>query len=104
LGELALDRTQLRGVRKTALAALQNVPALDVYGLYFDIAANDPDEEVQQNAIYYIGQHSKDKVKSIDLLAQLFEKLSQDRMLGLRSCLYAVASVGNNERWIFWSK
>jgi HEAT repeat protein/TolA-binding protein len=95
LKDLALDRTQPRELRKSAIYYIRDINEVDVYGLFVDLAMNDPDKEIQQTAVYYIAQNSKDKGKSVDLLIQLFDKLPTERTEALESCLYGVASVGD---------
>ena len=97
LKDLVLDRNQPREVRKSAIAYIREVSDVDVYGLFVDVAMNDPDKEIQQTAIYYIAQNSKDKGKSVDLLIQLFDKLPAERTGALESCLYGIASVGDTK-------
>ncbi len=95
LKELALDRNQPREIRRSAIYAVREFSDIDVYALFVDLAMNDTDKDIQQMAIYYIGHNSKDKSKSLNLLIQLFDKLPAERTQSLESCLYGIASVGD---------
>jgi HEAT repeat protein len=94
--DLVADTKQPRQVRTSAMYALRDFTDFDVVAYFMELARTDPDHEIQATAIYYIGQSSKDKSKSLDALIKLFDTIPQDRTQTLESLLYSIASVGND--------
>ncbi|MCI0706856.1 MAG: HEAT repeat domain-containing protein [Ignavibacteriae bacterium] len=59
LRDYALDRTQQKEVRETALHSLKEIKNADALAVYLEIAKNDPDDKLRQTALYYIGQFAR---------------------------------------------
>lgn len=102
--EFLLDQKQSKNVRESVMNSLTNLKHPETLNLFLQVAKSDPDERVQQTAIYYIGQLSKNKAKNLETLISLYDSMPKDRTRSLESLLYAVASIGNDQAVDFLSK
>jgi len=102
--EFLMDQKQPRKVRESVIYSLSNLRQDSVIDLLIQTAKNDPDERIQENAIYYIGQLGKKKAKSIEVLTKLFDEIPKDRTKSLENVLYAVASIGTDQSVEFLGK
>jgi HEAT repeat protein len=102
--EFLMDQTQPRKVRESVIYSLSNLRHDSVLDLLIQTAKSDPDERIQENAIYYIGQLGKKKAKSIEVLTKLFDEIPKDRTKSLENVLYAVASIGTDQSVEFLGK
>jgi HEAT repeat protein len=59
LSEYALDKSESRGIREAALSSLRSIRGSKAVSLYLDVAKNDPDEQIQQMALYFFVDASK---------------------------------------------
>jgi len=59
LKEYAVDRNQDREIREAALSSLRSLQGNKAAALYLDVAKTDPDEHMQQIALYYFVDASK---------------------------------------------
>ena len=59
LKEYALDRTQEREVRETALYSLKEIRGTNPLSIYLEIIKNDTDDRLRRSALYYIGQMAR---------------------------------------------
>ena len=59
LSEYALDKSESRDLREAALSSLRSVRGSKAAALYLDVAKNDPDERIQQMALYLYVDASK---------------------------------------------
>lgn len=76
LSEFARDRGQNREIREAALHALQSMKGKKPSSLYLDLAKNDPDERIQQMALYlYADANAKEPEISFSAL----KEIAQDR-------------------------
>lgn len=102
--EFLLDHKQSRNVRESVIYSLTNLKHPGTLNLLLQVAKSDPDERIQQSAIYQIGQLSKNKAKNLETLISLYDSMPKDRTRSLESLLYAVASIGNDQAVDFLSK
>ena len=59
LSEYALDKNEGREMREAALSSLRSIRGSKAASLYLDVAKNDPDERMQQMALYFFVDASK---------------------------------------------
>lgn len=104
LKEVAVDSKQPRQLREAALDALTNFEKFDMTPVLVEIAKNDTSEELQAYAVDYIGEHSKDKDKSVALLVDLFNSVPKHRTAQLETIFYSIAEVGNDKAVDFLSR
>jgi hypothetical protein len=96
LKEVAINTKQPKALRIAALDALSNFRKNDVLSVYMEIAQTDTSEDLQESAIDFISQNTKDKNKSVSLLIELFSKVPKQRKEQHESIFYAIADVGND--------
>ncbi|MBI1805006.1 MAG: HEAT repeat domain-containing protein [Ignavibacteriae bacterium] len=96
LKEVALNTKQPKVLRIAALDALSNFKKNDVLSVYVEIARTDTSEDLQESAIDFISQHTRDKNKSVLLLIDLFSAVPKQRKEQRESIFYAIADVGND--------
>jgi HEAT repeat protein len=97
LRDVAVDKTQPRALRESALDALSNFTHFDVLPVFLDVVKKDTSEEVQNMAIDYIGQISKDKNRLAETLRDLFYAVPRSRTEQLQTILSSIAEVGNDK-------
>ena len=85
-----------RPLREASLDALSQFKRFDVLPVYLDIAKRDTSEDLQNYAIDYIGQHGKDKGKTVQTLIDLFRMLPNDRTEQRKTIFYSIADIGND--------
>ncbi|MBI3787760.1 MAG: HEAT repeat domain-containing protein [Ignavibacteriales bacterium] len=102
--EFLLDQKQPKNTRESAMYSLSSLRHPEALNLLLQVAKSDPNEQIQQSAIYYIGQLSTSKSKNLETLILLFDATPKDRTRALESVLYAVASIGNDQAVDFLSK
>ncbi|HEY4613079.1 MAG TPA: HEAT repeat domain-containing protein, partial [Bacteroidota bacterium] len=69
LQEIAMDQSQHRELRQSAMNALQRADRGKALELYISVAKSDPDEDVRKDAVYYIGQYArKDDERAFGIL------------------------------------
>jgi HEAT repeat protein len=76
LSEFARDRTQNSEIREAALHALQSMKGKKATALYLDLAKNDPDERIQQMALYL---YAYANVKEPDNTFVVLKEIAADR-------------------------
>ena len=96
LKEVALNIEQPKVLRIAALDALSNFKKNDVLSVYMEIARKDTSEDLQESAIDFISQNTRDKNKSVSLLIDLFGAIPKQRKGQRESIFYAIADVGND--------
>lgn len=97
LRDVASDESQPLPLREAALDALSNFRKFDVLSLFVDIARNDTSRRLQNFAVDYITEVSKDKNKSVDVLIDLFNTLPKNREEQAATIFYSIAEVGNEK-------
>lgn len=97
LKEVALDRSQPRIMRVTAVQSLGDFHRFDIVPTLVEIAKGDPDDDVREYAIYSIGDASKDKNKTVDHLITIFNATPKQKGKQLETLLYVIADVGNDK-------
>jgi HEAT repeat protein len=97
LKEVALDRSQPRIMRVTAVQSLGDFKRFDIMPTLVEMAKSDPDDEVREYAVYSIGDASKDKNKTVETLVTLFNATPKQKEKQLESILYVIADVGNDK-------
>ena len=96
LKTVALDRTQQEPVRLAAMDALTGFTRFDPLPVFVEIARKDTNAHLQDYAIDFIGEDSKDKSKSVDALIDLFTSLPDHRKRQGETILYSIADLGND--------
>jgi len=104
LKDVALDVTQSHYLRRAALDVLTDFKKFDVAQVLLELAKNDTSEQMQNAAIEYLGQTSKDKNRSVETLVVLFQSIPKHRKGQLETVLYAVAEIGNDKAIDFLSR
>lgn len=102
--EILLDQKQAKNTREGAMHSLTSLRHPETLNILLQVVKSDPNEQIQQSAIYYIGQLSKNKSKNLEILILLYDSTPKDRTRSLESVLYAVASIGNDQAVDFLSK
>ncbi|GEM_PF-848283 len=97
LRDVALDPKQPRMLRETALEALSNFSHSDVLPVFLEVAKRDTSEVIQNMAIDYMGQISKNKNRSLETLAELFAVIPKKRVTQLQTVLSSIAEIGNDK-------
>ena len=102
--EVLLDQNQPKEMRRAAIYSLTRLKHSDALNLLLQVAKTDPDEEMQQTAIYHIAQMSKSKEKSLATLVSLFDSIPKSRVQTLNGIIYSIATIGNDEAVEFLGK
>ena len=97
LRDVAIDRTQPRELRQAAMDALSNFTQLDVLPVFLEVVKKDTNEEIQNVAIDYMGQLSKNKNRSVETLAELFHAIPEYRNEQRQTVLSSIAEIGNDK-------
>jgi tetratricopeptide (TPR) repeat protein len=104
LRDVALDRSQPHQLREAAMDALSDFRKFDVLPIFTEVAKTDTSEYMQNTAIEFVGQHSKDKNRSVETLMELFSAIPQYREEQLGTVLYSIAEIGNDKAVDFLAK
>jgi tetratricopeptide (TPR) repeat protein len=104
LRDVALDLKQSRQLREAAMDALSEFKKFDVFSVYVDIARKDTSRDLQMYAVDYIGEHGKDKNKTVDVLVDLFNSIPKQRTEQVETIFYSIAEVGNDKAVDFLTK
>jgi len=104
LRDVALDRSQPHQLREAAMDALSDFRKFDVLPIFTEVAKTDTSEYMQNTAIEFVGQHSKDKNRSVETLVELFSAIPQYREEQLGTVLYSIAEIGNDKAVDFLAK
>ncbi len=97
LRDVALDRSQPHQLREAAMDALSDFRRFDVLPIFIEVAKTDTSEYMQNTAIEFVGQHSRDKNRSVETLMELFSAIPKYREEQLGTVLYAIADLGNDK-------
>lgn len=97
LRDVAVDTKQALTLRETAMDALSNFSHFDVLPVFLEVAKRDTSEELQNIAIDYMGQISRNKNRSFETLAELFSAIPKTRVTQLQAVLGSVAEIGNEK-------
>ncbi len=97
LRDVAVDIKQPRVLRETAMDALANFSHFDVLPVFLEVAKKDTSEEIQNMAIDYMGQLSRNRNKSFETLADLFNVIPKSRTTQLQTVLGSIAEIGNDK-------
>jgi hypothetical protein len=104
LRDVAVDTKQPQVLRETAMDALANFSQHDVLPVFVEIAKKDTNEEIQNLAIDYMGQLSKNKNKSIESLTELYDAIPSSRTSQRQIVLASIAEIGNEKAVDFLAK
>ena len=104
LRDVAVDRKQPQVLRETAMDALANFSQYDVLPVFVEIAKKDTNKQIQNLAIDYMGQLSKNKNKSIESLTELYEAIPPSRTAQRQIVLASIAEIGNDKAVDFLAK
>ena len=104
LKEVAVNPKQPNPLREAAMDAIAQYEKYDVLPVLVEIAKNDTNQSIQSYAIDYIGEHGKDKNKTVETLVDLFYTLPKSRKEQTQTIFYAVAEVGNDRAVDFLTK
>lgn len=104
LRDVALDRSQPHQLREAAMDALSDFRKFDVLPIFIEVAKTDTSEYMQNTAIEFVGQHSRDKNRSVETLMELFSSIPQYREEQLGTVLYSIADIGNDKAVDFLAK
>jgi len=104
LKEVALDTRASLPLRETALMVLSDFKKFDVYPIFLELAKRDTNEAVQTMAIHHLGEVTKNKDQSVDLLSELFNTTPKQRTSQLETILFTVADIGNDRAVEFLSR
>jgi len=96
LRDVALDMNEARPLREAALDALTQFKKFDILPVFLEIVKRDTSEDLENTAIDYIGQHGKDKAKSVQTLIDLYRVLPEERVRQKRAIFYSIADLGND--------
>ncbi|HLX12471.1 MAG TPA: HEAT repeat domain-containing protein [Bacteroidota bacterium] len=97
LKDVALDKSQPRQLRETAMDALANFRKFDALPVFIEVAKQDTDQEIQSSAIDYIGSLSKNKDRSVETLIELYNLLPKDRADQREQIFHSIAEIGNEK-------
>jgi HEAT repeat protein len=75
-----------------------------VLPVFVEIAKKDTNEEIQNLAIDYMGQLSKNKNKSIESLTELYDAIPSSRTSQRQIVLASIAEIGNEKAVDFLAK
>jgi tetratricopeptide (TPR) repeat protein len=103
LRTVALDRAKPVQLRLVALDALSQYEKFDPLPVYLAVARNDTSSLLQTDAIAYIGEVSKDKGRSVDVLVDLYQSLPPGRDEPRQTIFYSIAEIGNDRAVDFLS-
>lgn len=104
LRDVAIDVTQPRVLRETAMDVLSDFHQIDVLPVFVEIAKKDTSEEIQNSAIAYMGQLSHNKNKSVEILGDLFYAIPKHRSTQQQTVLASIAEIGNDKAVDFLTK
>jgi tetratricopeptide (TPR) repeat protein len=104
LRDVAVDKNQPHALRETAMSTLSNFHQFDVLGVFLEIAKKDTNEEIQNEAIDYMGQLSHNKNRSMETLTDLFSAIPKYRKEQLQTVLGSIAEIGNEKAVDFLAK
>jgi len=102
--QIALDHSQNTHVRIAALEALVEFDKFDPFTVLVNVVRTDTNAEVQNDAIVYIARAAKDKNKSVSILVDLFNSLSEKKTEQRHNIFYTIAEIGNNSAVDFLTK
>ena len=102
--EFLFDPTQPREVRGAVLYSLTRLKTDAAFDLLLQVAKTEPDQRLQQTAIYCIGQRAQDKPKALGILTSLFESIPKDHTETLNALLYSIANIGTDQAVDFLGK
>jgi HEAT repeat protein len=97
LRDLAVDRSLPSQLRQAALAQAVDAEKNPDIAFLERLAAEEPDEEVQQMALHVISRATRGSPHSFELLSQLYRALPPERVRGRETLLYAIATIGSEE-------
>lgn len=104
LRDVAINKSQPRVLRETAMNTLSDFHQFDVLTVFLEIAKNDTSEEIQNDAINYMGQLSHNKNRSIETLTDLFYAIPKYRKEQTQTVLSSIAEIGNEKAVDFLAK
>jgi len=93
---IALDHSQPRPLRETAMESMVGFTNPGVVQVYVDIARKDTSEILRQIAVDYIGEAPIDKNQKVTVLIQLYKTTPRDRVEQREAIFYSIADVGND--------
>jgi HEAT repeat protein len=96
LRDIVVDREQPTIVRIVAINSIARFTKHDALPVLVQVARADTNIELQNTAIEFIGQASRDKNRSVEALEEIFRSLPPDRTDQLATALFAIADVGND--------
>ncbi len=91
--ETPKEQTQQREALLNAIAVSDGDRSLQFLK---DVAQTDENKQAQNLAIYWIGEMSEEKDKSVETLSKLFREIPEHRTDELESIMYSVANIGND--------
>jgi HEAT repeat protein len=97
LRELAIDRSLPSRLRQAALAQAVDAERNPDIAFLERLAAEEPDEGVQQMALHAISRATRGSPHSFELLSRLYRTLPPERIRGRETLLYAIATIGSEE-------
>ncbi len=96
LREVAMDRSNARPLRFTAMEKLSELPGVDPLPVFVEIAKTDTGEEIQNFAVDQIGMLPGDKNRCVETLIDLFYAIPSSREQRREAVFYSIAEVGND--------
>lgn len=97
LKEVALDTKQDREIRESAIYSLRQLNRSDVTNVLVQIAKNDPNRQIRQTALYWIGQSARtDKEAAFQTLKEFALDQKQDREVR-ESAIYSLKEIKGDE-------
>ncbi len=103
LKDVALDHTQPDALRVEAMNQLAEFTKHDATPVFLEIAKTDTNAEIQSESLDHLRQSLKDKDKSVQTLATLYQSLPSARSDQRSMILYEVADIGNDPAVAFLS-
>lgn len=97
LKEYTTDRSQGREMREAALSSLRSLEGNKAAAIYLETAKSDPDERIQQMALYYFVEASKDQPEKVFVV---LKEILQDRSRPWSSretAMNQIARIGSDE-------
>ncbi|HZY10131.1 MAG TPA: HEAT repeat domain-containing protein, partial [Bacteroidota bacterium] len=104
LKEIVLNKSQHKELRITAMMKLVDFKKNDPLPIFLEVAKNDTSEEIQNNAIDFIGMRTKDKNRSVEILIELFNAVPERRKEQREVIFYSIAEIGNDNAVDFLTK
>jgi tetratricopeptide (TPR) repeat protein len=97
LKDVALDRGQPLRLREIAMAQLSRFEKFDPLPVFLDVAAKDTSANLQNSAIFFIGQSRRNKDRSMETLIKLFNAVPKTQNEQLGKVLFSIAEVGGDK-------